>query len=292
MEFSWRKTDDNEEKVRYFLQQHGISGRLFKQVTGQGKILINNQLAASTGVRVHPGDQITIQLPPEKSDQRLTVSTQPIQVIYADNNWLVVNKPTGLASIPGPTNQTDTLLNRILGWLQQQNSPDTVPHVVTRLDRFTSGLVLLARHRFAHSLIARQLMDHSLDKRYYAIVAGHLTAKHGFLTQPIGRQGEAIRRQVMANGKAAKTEYWQVSKLATATLVKVKLYTGRTHQIRVHFTAQGHPLLGDQLYGGPLDQGIQRQALHAYELNFYDPFTQQVMHFTCPMPSDMQALLK
>lgn len=292
MEFSWIKTDEQEEKVRYFLQHHGVSGRLFKQVTGQGRILINGRLAASTGVRLQQNDRVTIQLPPEKAAQQIAISTQPLNVIYADENWLVVDKPADLSSIPGPTNQTDTLLNRVQGWLQQQNNTETVPHVVTRLDRFTSGLVLLARHRFAHSLIAQQLTDHTLDKRYYAIVAGHLATTHGFLTQPLGRQGDEIRRRVMATGKPAKTEYWQMTKLARATLVEVKLHTGRTHQIRVHFADQGHPLLGDQLYGGPLDQGITRQALHAYELNFYDPFTQTERHFTSPLPADMQAVLK
>ncbi|MFC6171311.1 RluA family pseudouridine synthase [Loigolactobacillus jiayinensis] len=291
MEFSWHKTDDKVEKVRHFLQHHGVSGRLFKQVTGQGQILINGQLAASTGALVTQADQVTIKLPPEKKAHQVTISTQPLKVIYADANWLVVDKPAGLSSIPGPTNQTDTLLNRVQGWLQQQNDTEAVPHVVTRLDRFTSGIVLLARHRFAHSLIAKQLQAHTIDKRYYAIVSGHLTSTHGFMTQPLGRQGDEIRRRVMADGKAAKTEYWQLEQLAAATFVEVKLYTGRTHQIRAHFTDAGHPLLGDQLYAGPLDLGITRQALHAYELSFYDPFTQQTMHFTSPLPADMQAVL-
>ncbi|MFL2028326.1 RluA family pseudouridine synthase [Loigolactobacillus zhaoyuanensis] len=291
MEFSWVKIDDKEEKVRYFLQNHGVSGRLFKQVTGQGKILINGQLAASTGVRLHQNDRVTISLPPEKRMQQVIASTRSLKVIYADDNWLVVDKPAGLSSIPGPTNQSDTLLNRVQGWLIRQNSLTTVPHIVTRLDRFTSGLVLVARHHFAHSLIARQLDDHSLDKHYYAIVAGQLDTAHGLFTQPIGRRGTEIRRRVLVDGKKAKTEYWQRKQLARATLVEVKLYTGRTHQIRVHFAAQGHPLLGDELYAGPLDLGITRQALHAYQLGFYDPFTQQRLQFNSPLPADMQVVI-
>nr|SFZ88017.1 Similar to ribosomal large subunit pseudouridine synthase D, Bacillus subtilis YjbO type [Loigolactobacillus rennini] len=291
LKFTWDKQDATPEKVRYFLQRHGVSGRLFKQVTHTGKILINQQFAASTGARVQQGDQITIELPPEKRATPLKASSGPLTVIYADANWLIIDKPAGLASIPGPTNQTDTLLNRIQGWLLAQNAVETLPHIVTRLDRFTSGLVLVARHRFAHSLLARQLADQKLDKRYYAIIAGHLATAHGLMTQPIGRLDHAIYRQVMATGKPAKTEYWQVSALRQATLVSVKLLTGRTHQIRVHFSASGHPLLGDELYGGPMTLGIQRQALHAYQLTFYDPFAQKKRQFTSKLPADMQTIL-
>lgn len=291
MKFTWDKQDPTREKVRQFLQRHGVSGRLFKQVTHAGKILINQQLAASTGARVQQGDQITIELPPEKRTTPITPSSGPLKLVYADANWLIIDKPAGLTSIPGPTNQTDTLLNRIQGWLLTQNEEQTLPHIVTRLDRFTSGLVLVARHRFAHSLLARQLANRELDKRYYAIIAGHLTDAHGLMAQPIGRVDHAIYRQVMASGKPAKTEYWQVKSLKQATLVKVKLLTGRTHQIRVHFSASGHPLLGDQLYGGPMNLGLKRQALHAYQLTFYDPFAQKKRQFTSKLPADMQTVL-
>lgn len=181
-------------------------------------------------------------------------------------------------------------MNRIKGYLIDQGSKDLRPHFISRLDRFTSGLVLVAKNRLAQSLIANQVEQHLIDKQYWAIVSGQVSEEHGFLSQPIGRVADSPRRAVMNNGQSAKTEYWREQVNDSWTLVRVKLHTGRTHQIRVHFSNIGHPLLGDQLYDGPLEL-ISRQALHAYHIEFVDPFDQQTRMFEAAIPEDMKNVL-
>ena len=168
---------------------------------------------------------------------------------------------------------------------------NVVPHIITRLDRYTSGVVLLAKHSFAQGLIDKQVSNHEFDKRYYAIVAGQITKQHGLIEAPLKRKEGENFQIVSPDGRQAVTEYWLKANLAGGSLVEVKLHTGRTHQIRVHFQSKGHPLLGDELYKGPLDMGIERQALHAYHLAFNDPFTNKRLVVEAPLPSDMKSVL-
>ena len=140
-------------------------------------------------------------------------------------------------------------------------------------------------------LIDKQVSNHEFDKRYYAIVAGQVTKQHGLIEAPLKRKEGENFQIVSPDGRQAVTEYWLKANLAGGSLVEVKLHTGRTHQIRVHFQSKGHPLLGDELYKGPLDMGIERQALHAYHLAFNDPFTNKRLVVEAPLPSDMKSVL-
>ena len=231
-------------------------------------------------------------LPPEKSDENVKMSKEPLDIIYEDSNWLVVDKPPLLSSVPGPSNRTDTLVNRVKFHLWQQKSKDLVPHVITRLDRDTSGLVLVAKHRFAQGLINKQVEEHSIDKRYLAVIEGIITEKHGIIDKPLGPRENGIGQMVTDTGKIAKTEYWVREYLGDkATLVECKLHTGRTHQIRAHFSSINHALVGDELYGGRLDWGLERQAVHAYQLAYVDLFTQEEKLFKSEMPKDLENLI-
>lgn len=291
MQITWTNQDQVDAGIKQFLGVHGVSHRMYNDLKQSGTIMVNGN-ETKLDYKLQVGDKITIIFPPEESDDDVAFSDQPIDVIYEDDNWLVINKPDGLTSVPGPANREDTLVNRIKGYLKQQGAVDLKPHLITRLDRFTSGLVLVAKHRLANSLANQEVAEHKIDKYYYAIVAGTGLPDHDIVDLPIGRVGDNFRREVIDDGQAAKTEFWVIKTFSDYTLVKLKLHTGRTHQIRVHMTALGHPLLGDELYDGPLDKSINRQALHAYYLSFNDGITNQIRTFETELPNDMTAVIK
>ena len=253
MKFTWNKESDEKTTLKKFLKNKGVSHRTLSSLKkGNGKVLVDGK-KRSLSIEVGKG-KITLILPPEKSDENVKMSKESLDIIYEDSNWLVVDKPPLLSSVPGPSNRIDTLVNRVKFHLWQQKSKDLVPHVITRLDRDTSGLVLVAKHRFAQGLINKQVEEHSIDKRYLAVVEGIITEKHGIIDKPLGPRENGIGQMVTDTGKHAKTEYWVREYLGDkATLVECKLHTGRTHQIRAHFSSINHALIGDELYGGRLD---------------------------------------
>ncbi|MFC6180605.1 RluA family pseudouridine synthase [Lactiplantibacillus daowaiensis] len=289
MEFEWQHHGD-AVSMKHFLTTHGISMRLIKAVKhGDGQFIVNQQV--QTGViTVQAGDVAGIRLPDEAADPSVTISEQPITVIYEDANWLVVNKPAGLTSVPGPSNRTDTLVNRVKGYLVAHQAPNQKPHLITRLDRDTSGLVLVAKHRVAQSMTTWAPMAATIKKTYLAWVTGQLTPASGTIDAPIGQVDAQPRRVVTDSGQKAVTKYWVQTTYPTATQVKLQLVTGRTHQIRVHLTHLGHPLLGDALYGGPMAL-IKRQALHAATLQLTDPFTGHDFSWQAPLPADLTQLV-
>jgi 23S rRNA pseudouridine1911/1915/1917 synthase len=290
--FSWTKHEPGTLRLKTFLADKGVSHRMFSTVKrGGGDIILNGEHVRTID-DINQGDTVTIHMPAEESNDVVAMSDLPIDILFEDDNWLLVNKAAGITSVPGKADRETTMVNRVKGHLYREGAEDLVPHVVTRLDRFTSGVALLAKHRFAHGLLDKQLQTHAVDKRYYAIVDGDVADDHGMIDAPIGRMDDDfIRREVRADGRASQTEYWVVKRFGNQTLVRVQLHTGRTHQIRVHFKYLGHPLIGDEIYGGPMDRGINRQALHAYWLNFYDPFSQQDRQVAATLPEDMQAVL-
>lgn len=291
MKFTWNKESDEKMTLKKFLKNKGVSHRTLSSLKkGNGKVLVDGK-KRPLSIEVGKG-KITLILPPEKSDENVKMSKESLDIIYEDSNWLVVDKPPLLSSVPGPSNRIDTLVNRVKFHLWQQKSKDLVPHVITRLDRDTSGLVLVAKHRFAQGLINKQVEEHSIDKRYLAVVEGIIAEKHGIIDKPLGPRENGIGQMVTDTGKIAKTEYRVREYLGDkATLVECKLHTGRTHQIRAHFSSINHALIGDELYGGRLDWGLERQALHAYQLAYVDPFTQEEKLFKSEMPKDLENLI-
>ncbi|MDR3190915.1 MAG: RluA family pseudouridine synthase [Lactobacillaceae bacterium] len=286
--FSWTKLDAGGLKIKSFLAERGVSHRMFSIIKSGGGPLLLDGRPVTTLAEIKEGQRVTVIMPPEESNDIVAVSDEPIEVLFEDENWLVVNKPAGVTSVPGKADREHTMVNRVKGYLTSTGAKDLVPHVVTRLDRFTSGVALLAKHRFAHGLLDKELKAHAVDKRYYAIVDGDLADDYGYIDAPIGRMDDDfIRREVRADGRASQTEYWVVKRFGNQTLVRVQLHTGRTHQIRVHFKYIGHPLVGDGIYGGPLDRGMDNQALHAYWLQWFDPFAQAERAYTAPVPQAM-----
>ncbi|WP_369351884.1 RluA family pseudouridine synthase [Ligilactobacillus agilis] len=290
MEFTWQN-EGKQQTLKKFLAARGVSHRLMGKIRRQkGAVLVDGK-KVPFGTVLHQNEQVTLVLPEEKPVIKIAASPKPIEVLYEDANWLLVAKPAGLTSVPGPSNREDTLVNRVKYYLERNGRKNVVPHIITRLDRYTSGVVLLAKHSFAQGLIDKQVSNHEFDKRYYAIVAGQIAKQHGLIEAPLKRKEGENFQIVSPDGRQAVTEYWLKANLAGGSLVEVKLHTGRTHQIRVHFQSKGHPLLGDELYKGPLDMGIERQALHAYHLAFNDPFTNKRLVVEAPLPSDMKSVL-
>lgn len=285
MKFTWT-VESAGLSAKQVLSQHGVSHRMFTQLNqSNGQILVNG-VSVQPAVKVQPNDEVALVVPVEPADPEVPVSSEPLQIVNEDQNTLVVLKPAGLTAVPGPSNRTDTLVNRVKGHLVEMGDQNLVPHIITRLDRDTSGLVLIAKHRLANSWLNQQLADHRLKKRYLAIVSGQLEKNHDLIDAPLKRSDDGFDQIVSPDGKSAQTEYWVRQATTDWTLVEVLLHTGRTHQIRAHFRSIGHPLLGDELYGGPSDQ-ITRQALHAYQLDYQDPVTNEPMHFEADLPADM-----
>lgn len=290
MKVTWQKKDTKQQTLKSFLRKQGVSQRLYgKLKKGYGQVLVDGQKTKLAILLEHPV-AVTLELPADAIEENVAISQGPIEVVYEDEFWLVVNKPAGLTSVPGPSNSTDTLVNRVKGYFIEQRSAIKAPRIITRLDRYTSGLVLFAKHSFAQAQIAAQVESHRMDKRYFALVQGQILREHGFIEGPIARVADDVKYQITPEGRFAKSEYWLEKSKAELSLVQVKLHTGRTHQIRVHFSENGHRLLGDKLYGGECSL-IARQALHAGKLGFIDPFTKKYLEFSCPIPPDMQLII-
>ncbi|WP_439647406.1 RluA family pseudouridine synthase [Aquibacillus saliphilus] len=275
----------------YLMSVQGFSRRLLKAVKFQGgSILVNGENATVRRVLM-VGDEIAIVLPEETKGTFMEAENLPLEIVYEDNDVLVINKPAKIASIPSLHHSSGTIANGILGYYRAHNLTYTV-HIVTRLDRDTSGLLLVAKHRFSHSLLSKDQKQGKVNRSYYAIIEGYFTGTQGTIDAPIGRrENSIIERMVRDDGQRAVTHYKLMMEAGQFSLLDVKLETGRTHQIRVHFSNLGYPLVGDDLYGGNNDK-INRQSLHCKTLEFTQPMTKERLSFKCEMPQDMRELLK
>nr|WP_225354133.1 RluA family pseudouridine synthase [Lacticaseibacillus saniviri] len=197
----------------------------------------------------------------------ITPNQGELKVVYEDKNWLVIDKPAGLTSVPGPSRPDDSVLNRVAGYLITQGKIAPQPAIMTRLDRDTTGLVLVAKHVLAQGWLDQLGVNKQVTKRYLALAVGHLPQQSGTFDQPLGMAEDGIHRMVRADGQQALTQYRVLQESAHYSLVELNLVTGRTHQIRVHMAHAGHPLVGDPLYGETIP-ALQHQALLAYQLTF------------------------
>ncbi len=295
MKFNYLYEKKERQPLKFFLKEQGISKRLLAKIKFQGgQIFVNDQIE-NVLFELQKGDVATIIIPDEGEHETLLLDETPLDIVFEDAHLLIVNKPAGVSSIPAQYHPNFTMANRVKAYYKKQNYPNQVVHVVTRLDRDTSGLMVFAKHGFAHAKLDEQLKSRTFHKKYQALIAGdleHLLA-HQNIVQPIGRDlSSLLKRQVIATGQFAKTEYWLVKRFRDFALVDIQLHTGRTHQIRVHFSANGWPLVGDEMYGGRMDLLVTRQALHCYELQFQHPFTQENLHFRQSLPSDMEQMLQ
>ena len=284
---------DEHIKVKTFLKKHEVSKSLLAKVKFRGGAIRVNGIPQNATYLLNIGDQVAIDIPPEEGFETLEAIEYPLDILYEDEHFLVLNKPFGVASIPS-VNHSNTIANFIKGYYVKQDYENQQVHIVTRLDRDTSGLMLFAKHGYAHARLDKQLQRKTIEKRYFALVKGdnHLESE-GDIIAPIARDEDSIiTRRVASGGKYAHTSYRVVASYGNIHLVDIRLHTGRTHQIRVHFAHLGFPLLGDDLYGGSLEEGIHRQALHCHFLSFYHPFLEKQLELTSPLPDDFNTLIK
>ncbi|MBB5174854.1 RluA family pseudouridine synthase [Texcoconibacillus texcoconensis] len=276
--------------LREFLREDKqISRKLLKEIKFQGHLSLNDQSVTVKSV-IKEGDCVCVRLPVEQVSEVLKPLQYELDIIYEDKHILIINKPPYLPTIPSREDSDYSLANAVVNYYEKQRIPGTF-HAVNRLDRNTSGLVLIAKHRYAHDLFVKQL-KHTLQRTYLAVVHGRLTPPSGTVRAPIARKTTSIiERMVSPDGKDAITHYHTLDASDKATLVDVQLETGRTHQIRVHFHYLGHSLVGDDLYGGETSK-FPRQALHAKRVTFVHPFTSEEMMFEAPISDDMATLIR
>ena len=221
----------------------------------------------------------------------------PLEIVYEDDDLMVINKPRGMVVHPAPGHTSGTLVNAVLSHAGESlSSINGVlrPGIVHRIDKDTSGLILVCKNDFSHKALAKQLEEHSITRRYHAICSGRLKEEQGTVSAPIGRDEKNRKQQAInyKHGKEAITHYRLLENLQNASLLECRLETGRTHQIRVHMKSIGHPLLGDPLYGPKKNlYAIKGQALHAMVLGFVHPRSEEYMEFSADYPEDFQKLL-
>ncbi|MFC4409483.1 RluA family pseudouridine synthase [Chungangia koreensis] len=280
--------------LRDALKNWGISKRTLTAVKFSGGELIVNGVERTVRHLLSEGDLVTIVFPPEEVSEGISIDEGELDIVFEDETLLVINKPFDQATIPSFEHPTGTVANFAAYHLKRKGIPSTV-HVVTRLDRDTSGLLCMTKNRHVHHLMDVLQKERKLQKFYVAIVHGHMKEDFLSVIAPIGRkEGSIIERKVSEEGQYAHTDVEVLKRIERGgqpfSVIRLKLHTGRTHQIRVHMSHIGHPLTGDDLYGG--EKGlIQRHALHCHELLFPHPITGNMLQLTAPLPDDMSRFI-
>ena len=282
---------DARLRIEQFLRRRGFSGQNLTDLRKIPGSVCVNQTSCILKTVLHPGDILTVTITTTSSSPNILPIPLPFDLVYEDEDLLVVNKPAGMPVHPSAKNHDNTLANALAWYYQEQGLP-FVFHCTNRLDRDTSGLVLVARHSYSATRIAQMTKNREIHREYRAIVRGIPAPSEGTIDAPLGRKaGSIIERTVdFEQGEPAITHYQVVESKNGHSLLALQLETGRTHQIRIHLKHLGYPLIGDYLYN-PDMEFIKRQALHAYRLRFSHPVTGEKMEFTAPLPEDMKAIL-
>lgn len=274
-------------KIGDFLREKGYSRHLLRQLKETEDGLLRNAQPTFTTVALKAGDRIRVRLL-EKAEgsEAIMPAPLPFEIVYEDEDLLVVNKPADMPIHPSFQNHGNTLADA-LTWHYQQYREDFVYRCINRLDRDTTGLLIVAKHLLSASILSDMVGKREIHREYLAIVKG-IPPENGTISAPIGRKkGSAILREVnFETGEPAVTHFARLEIRNGLSLVSLKLETGRTHQIRVHMGYIGCPLIGDYLYY-PECSRISRQALHSHRLSFLHPITGKALSFTAPLPEDM-----
>ncbi len=255
-----------------------------------------NERPAKASLSLEPGDMVTLTIP-EPPPTELQPEAIPLTILYEDADVIAIDKPAGMVVHPAAGHASGTLVNALL-----YHFPDIEgvgeggrPGIVHRLDKDTSGIILVAKNPRAHRYLQAQFKARTVEKTYLALVHGHVSPKEGLIDAPIGRHPRHRQRMAVTpadKGREAQTEYKVLAFYGPATLVAAHPLTGRTHQIRVHFASIGHPVVGDPLYGRKDAYGLGRHFLHAYRLRFRRPSDEAIVELESPLPPELEALLK
>ncbi len=277
---------------KYLCQElGGVSRSYIQKLISSGYITVNG-IKAKASLKLNRGDRVVATLPPPPPSP-LTPEEMPLAIVYEDNDLIVVDKPAGLAVHPAPGHPSHTLVNAILAHCPQLASVggSLRPGIVHRLDKDTSGLMLIAKNDRARLKLQSQIKERSILKRYLVLARGRLAPERGTIEAPIGRDPRNRKRMaIVAAGREAITHYRVLRYLNNYTLLEVTPETGRTHQIRVHLSAIGYPVVGDALYGAK-SPFLGRQFVHASYLRFEHPSSGRVVEFTSELPPDLEDAL-
>lgn len=291
------EADDVGKRIDVFAAENyeELSRSGLKKIIDAGGVTVNNK-TVKANYKLRTGDIVTMNIP-ESVPLEIIPQNIPLDILYEDDDVIVINKPQGMVVHPAPGHYTDTLVNALLYHCGDSLSGINGimrPGIVHRIDMDTSGVIMAAKNNNAHRSLALQLAEHSITRKYNAIVYNNIKEDEGTIDKPLGRNpSDRKKMAVVPGGRRAVTHYRVLDRLGKFTYIEAQLETGRTHQIRVHMTYVGHPLLGDSVYG-PKKQpfNLKGQVLHARVLGFVHPVTGEYMEFESPLPEYFQKLLE
>ena len=291
------EADDVGKRIDVFAAENyeELSRSGLKKIIDAGGVTVNNK-TVKAHYKLWTGDIVTMNIP-ESVPLEIIPQNIPLDILYEDDDVIVINKPQGMVVHPAPGHYTDTLVNALLYHCGDSLSGINGimrPGIVHRIDMDTSGVIMAAKNNNAHRSLALQLAEHSITRKYNAIVYNNIKEDEGTIDKPLGRNpSDRKKMAVVQGGRRAVTHYRVLDRLGKFTYIEAQLETGRTHQIRVHMTYAGHPLLGDSVYG-PKKQpfNLKGQVLHARVLGFVHPVTGEYMEFESPLPEYFQKLLE
>ncbi|SEN13220.1 ribosomal large subunit pseudouridine synthase D [Paenibacillus sp. OV219] len=291
--FSACESDAGERLDKYVtesIEEGTVSRTQVQEWIKNGAVLVNGQ-AVKANYKLAVADQVTVIIP-EPEEAVIEAQAIPLDVVYEDSDVIVINKPRGMVVHPAVGHYSGTIVNALMYHCKDLSGINGVmrPGIVHRIDKDTSGLLMAAKNDLAHASLAAQLKEHSVTRKYLALVHGNMPHEHGTVDAPIGRdpRERKLFTVIHKGSKHAVTHFQVVERFGDYTLLELKLETGRTHQIRVHMKYIEHPLAGDPLYGRNKTIGLKGQALHAAVLGFVHPRSGEYMEFEAPVPPDME----
>ncbi len=296
--------DQKPERLDLFLvhSELNLTRSQIRRLIKAGNVEVEGRSGAAASLKVRPGNCIKVVVPPPKPSELHAVELD-LDVLYEDSHLIVINKPAGLVVHPGAGSESVTLVHGLLYHCKDLSGigGEERPGIVHRLDRDTSGVMVVAKDNLTHAALSAQFKEGKTRKLYKALVDGRMGTTKGFIDLPIGRHPFNRKKMstISRSGRPAQTRWELEQELAGASLLSVRIFTGRTHQIRVHLASAGHPVLGDNLYGGKKkikgisgeELSIERQMLHAFSLSLHHPVLKKEMEFVAPLPNDMKDLI-
>ena len=279
-------------RVEQFLRRKRYSGQNLSEIKRMPKSILVNGVHYYMRQELSTGDHLQVRICETKNSEKIPPTNLPLDIIYEDEDLLVLNKPAGMPIHPSLNNYTNSMANALAYYFQSQGKP-FIFRCCNRLDRDTSGLTIVSKHLVSGSILSDMTKYREVHREYLAIARGSVTPSEGTIQSPLGRkEGTIIERTVdWEHGEDAVTHYKVVKEANGHSLVSLRLETGRTHQIRIHMKYLGYPLIGDYLYNPDMEY-MTRQALHSHHMEFTHPITGEHMSFTAPLPEDMARVMQ
>lgn len=289
--------EDDGYRLDYYLSlEMNELSRSYAQKLIKDKVVTVNGSYKKQSYLVNEGDIIELLLP-EIEELKLEKENIPLDIVFEDNDIVVINKPQGLVVHPAPGNYSGTLVNALLYHIDNLSSINGIirPGIIHRIDKDTSGLLIIAKNDFSHKILSNDLKKHEISREYIALCHGRLSQNNGTINAPIGRDPRNRKKMAVTeiNSKNAITHFTVLKNFDNYSLLKLKLETGRTHQIRVHLSHINHPIVGDPVYSKALNEfGINKQMLHAFKIKFNHPRSKKMMTFYAPLPDEFKNIIK